>query len=192
VLITLKYSLAELLNGLPLDVGILHRRISEGIREVDQAMTSIRSISQSLRPPLLDAGGLNISLKDLCEEVNRRTSIKVTYKGLELDNLSDGVAVTLFRFVQEAISNALKHSKATRLRVTLKYVKRTIIVTAVDNGIGIRDLQNTTGIGLVGLKERIGFLGGGLQVKSVPGKGTTIQASIPWMGVALGSPASEL
>ncbi len=182
VLVTLKYSLAELLNELPTNPDLLHKKILDGIKEVDEAMASVRAIAHSLRPPLLDAGGLNVSLKDFCQDINRRTRIKVDYAGVELNNLPDEIAVTLYRFIQEAFSNILKHAQATRVSVKLQFIRQRIIVSVSDNGVGIHDPQDTTGIGLIGLRERMGFLGGGLQIKASPGKGTVIKASIPWQG----------
>ncbi len=137
VLVTLKYSLAELLKELPPDHGVLQRRVAEGIKEVDEAMASVRAISHSLRPPLLDAGGLNISLKEFCKEITRKTKLKVSYAGVELENLPDDIAVTLFRFVQEAFSNILKHSQATGVNVSLTYLRGAITLSIVDNGVGI-------------------------------------------------------
>ncbi len=180
VLVTLKYSLAELLKELPPDHGVLQKRVAEGIKEVDEAMASVRAISHSLRPPLLDAGGLNISLKEFCKEFTRKTKLKVNYEGVELENLPDDIAVTLFRFVQEAFSNILKHSQATAVIVTLRYLRGTIRLSVVDNGVGIRRKRKGGGIGLVGIQERVEGLSGKLKVSSSPGKGTTIKASIPW------------
>ncbi|HEX7395381.1 MAG TPA: PAS domain S-box protein [Anaerolineaceae bacterium] len=180
VLVTLKYSLAELLKELPSDHDILHKRVAEGIKEVDEAMAGIRAIAHSLRPPLLDAGGLNISLKDFCKDINHRTKIQVNYSGVELDNLPDEIAVTLFRVVQESFSNILKHSRAKSVNVILQFIRGRIILSVSDNGVGIRDSQETTGIGLIGIRERVGYLGGKLQVKASRGKGTIIKVSIPW------------
>jgi signal transduction histidine kinase len=92
------------------------------------------------------------------------------------------MAVTLFRFVQEAFSNIFKHSRATRVSVTLQYIRSRIILSISDNGVGIRDPQDSSGIGLIGIRERVGYLGGKLQIKASPGKGTIIKASIPWKG----------
>ncbi len=182
VLVTLKYSLAELLKELPTDQDIWQKRVSEGIKEVNEAITSIRSISHSLRPPLLDAGGINISLEDFCKDINHRTKIKVTYEGVELEHLPEDIAVTLFRVAQEALSNILKHSQATIVNVNLEYIQNRVILSISDNGIGIHGPQKTTGIGLIGIRERVGFLGGELQVIAASKKGTTIRASIPWNG----------
>ena len=182
VLVTLKYSLAELLRESATNPDILPERISESIKATDTALASVRAISHSLRPPLLDAGGLNVSLKDFCQDFAKRTKIKVNYTGVELNNLSDDIAVTLYRFIQEAFSNILKHSRATRVSVKIQYTRQRIILTASDNGVGARDSEDTTGIGLIGLRERIGFLGGELQIKASPGKGTILKASIPWKG----------
>jgi PAS domain S-box-containing protein len=185
VLVTLKYSLAELLKELPPDHGELQKRVTEGIREVDEAMATIRAISHRLRPPLLDAGGLNVSLKEFCKEITRKTNIKVNYEGLELDNLPDDISVTLFRFVQEAFSNILKHSHATSVIVTLRYGRRVITLSIMDNGVGIQSTQEPAGIGLIGIRERVGSLGGKLKVGSTGGKGTALRVSIPWNGEAV-------
>lgn len=182
VLVTLKYSLAELLKEQPGEVDIVQQRLSEGIKEVDEAITNIRSIAHSLRPPLLDAGGLNISLMDFCDDINQRTKIKVTYDGEELEHLPEEIAVTLYRVVQEAISNILKHSQATDVTINLKYIQNWIILSISDNGVGIQSTQNKTGIGLIGIRERVGYLGGELQINTSPGKGTFIRAAIPWNG----------
>jgi PAS domain S-box-containing protein len=182
VLVTLKYSLGELMNEPPVNPDIFHEKILESIKATDEAMTSIRGIAHSLRPPLLDAGGLNLSLKDFCDDISRRTKITVIYEGMELDALPDEIAVTLYRFIQEAFSNILKHSRATGVGVKLQYNGQRINLAVADNGVGIHDPQNTTGIGLIGLRERIGFLGGEMQIKAIPGKGTSIKASIPWNG----------
>ena len=181
-LVTLKYSLAELLNEPPASQSSFQERILDNIKVTDAAMTSIRAIAHSLRPSLLDAGGLNVSLKDFCDDFTRRTKIKVNYDGLELNTLPDDIAVTLYRFIQEAFSNILKHSRATSVGVKLQYSQQKIILSVSDDGVGIHDAQDTTGIGLIGLRERIGFLGGELQIKATPRIGTTIKASIPWHG----------
>ncbi len=180
VLITLKYTLADLLNELSPDQGVSYEKVSDSIKAVDEAMTSIRSIAHSLRPSLLDVGGLNVSLKDFCQDINHCTKIEINYIGMELDNLPDEIAITLYRYVQEAFTNILKHSQATRVSVKLKFIHQRIILSVSDNGIGIRDHQDTTGIGLIGLRERIDSLGGKLQIETAPGKGTNLKASIPW------------
>ena len=179
-LVMLKYSLSELLNELPATPDFLYKRISDSIKATNIILEKSRAIAHSLRPPLLDAGGLNVSLKDLCQEISHRTKIKVTYTGVELNNLSDEIALTLFRFIQEAFANLLKHSQATRVRVKLQYKLPNIIASVSDNGVGFGNAQKTKGIGLIGLRERLGFLGGELQIKASPGKGTIIKASIPW------------
>jgi PAS domain S-box-containing protein len=180
ILVTLKYSLTEFLGELPSGNASLSERITQSIRAVDEVSASIRAIAHSLRPPLLDAGGLNISLKDFCLDLASRTKIKVHYRGVELSDVPDDIAVTLYRFVQEAFSNVLKHSHATSVSVKMQYDQQQIIVSVSDNGLGTQDPQDTTGIGLVGLRERVGFLGGELLIDASPGKGTRIKASIPW------------
>ncbi len=175
VLVTLKYSLAELLKEMPSDHDVLEKRVSEAIKVVNEAMASTRVIAHSLRPPLLDAGGLNISLKEFSDDINRRTNIKVTYDGEEIEHLPEEITVTLYRVVQEAISNILKHSQATSVNVILTHIQKWVILSISDNGIGIHEDQKSTGIGLIGIRERVGYLGGELQINTSPGKGTVIR-----------------
>jgi PAS domain S-box-containing protein len=180
VLVTLKYSLAEMMNDLDAGHRILPEKVADSIKAVDEANKSIRAIAHTLRPPLLDAGGLDISLKDFCQDVSRRTRLKVDYNGIELNAIPDDIAVTLYRFTQEAFSNILKHAHATSVSVRLRYTQHKIIVSISDNGVGALEPQEPAGIGLIGLRERIGFLGGELDFQASPGKGMLIKASIPW------------
>jgi len=182
MLITLKYSLDSVINELPDNLLPISQRLSEAITWIDHASEHIRSLSHSLRPPVLDIAGINLSLKDYCREFSEQTKIHVQYRSEDMPGLPDAVGISLYRFVQEAFANILKHAHASQVRVGLRYRKDMIVLSVADNGIGMSDdwRSRSTGIGLLGLEERLNLLGGSLKIHSKPGQGTRITAYVPW------------
>jgi len=95
------------------------------------------------------------------------------------------IELTLFRITQEALNNAGKHAIASKATVSLDFMPEQVSVTISDNGKGfqlpetIRDLSHAGKLGLVGMQERVSLLNGSLSIKSEPGKGTSITASVP-------------
>ena len=95
------------------------------------------------------------------------------------------IEAALFRVTQEALSNVAKHAGASKVRVTLTYLDDSVLLDVVDNGVGIaeasrvRDPQNPHGYGIIGMQERLARVGGILAVESMPGAGTTINATVP-------------
>ncbi len=181
-LITLKYSLDAIINELPENLLPISRRLSEAITRIDQTSEHIRRLSHSLRPPALDIAGIDLSLKDFCREFSEQTKIPVQYRGEDMPRLPDAVGISLYRFVQEAFANILKHAHASKVRVELHNRKKMIVLSVADNGRGMSEGQvaRSSGIGLVGIKERLGLLGGRLKIHSKPERGTCITAYVPW------------
>jgi signal transduction histidine kinase len=182
MLITLKYSLDSVINELPDSHQPISQRLSEAITQVDQTSEHIRGLSHSLRPPVFDIVGINLSLKDFCREFSERTKILIQYRGEDIPGLPDAIGISLYRFVQEAFVNISKHAHASQVRVGLRYRKDWVVLSVADNGIGMSDEweSRSTGIGLLGLEERISLLGGHLNILSKPEHGTRITAYVPW------------
>jgi len=182
VLITLKYSLDSVINELPDNLLPISLRLSEAITRIDQTSERIRSLSHSLRPPVLDIAGINLSLKDYCREFSEESKIPIQYRGEDITGLPDAIGISLYRLMQEAFANILKHAHASQVRVGLRYRKNLIVLTVADNGSGMSDdwRSRSTGIGLLGLEERLNLLGGYLKINSRPGQGTRIAAYVPW------------
>ncbi|MFH1524650.1 MAG: PAS domain S-box protein [Chloroflexota bacterium] len=183
VLISLKYSLASTLNELPDDQQLIRQRLADSMEIVDQTMNRIREMARSLRPPVLDVGGINLSLQDYCQDFMARTQLQVDYRGHDIPGLPDEISISLYRFVQEALTNILKHAQATQAKVRLKYHSKQISLLISDNGHGIGDLSQSDGIGLLGIRERLDLLGGSLQVHSQKGQGVKLTACVPWSGM---------
>ncbi|MGD0876884.1 MAG: PAS domain S-box protein [Anaerolineales bacterium] len=179
-LITLQYSLAAVQNELPETETFSRKRLSESLKIIDQTMQHIRSLAHSLRPPVLDIGGINLSLEEYCREQTERTSIPILYQGQDVPGLPDEVSISLYRFVQEALTNVLRHAQASQVKVRMQYKKGEISISVSDNGRGIEEGNPPGGIGLIGIRERLKLLGGRLVTHSSKGRGTRQVAFVPW------------
>jgi PAS domain S-box-containing protein len=180
-LITLKHSLVSALEELPGGTETLDDRLEGALKLVDRTMALIRSVSHRLRPPALDVGGLNLSLMELCRECREQTHLQIHYQGQELPGLPDDIAISLYRVTQEAITNILKHAAATRVEIELGYKHGQISLSILDDGtMDAVDSQPHTGIGLLGMQERLSLLGGELIVNANTGRGYRLTALVPW------------
>ena len=156
------------------------------MKVVDQTMVHIRALAHSLRPPVLDIGGIDLSLKEYCQEVHKRTRMPISYEGMEIPGLPDEIGISLFRFVQEALTNILKHAMADEVKVRMQYKKGEISISVSDNGRGMDHSDEASGLGLLGIKERLALLGGSLAIHSRKGQGAKLVVTVPWA-----SPKSE-
>ena len=147
-------------------------------------MEKVRLLARGLRPPELDAVGLNPTLEGFCREFAQRTQLSITYSGVEMPTLPDTLSISFYRFLQEALANVAKHAEATQVRVQLSHIDDTVSLTVEDDGQGFVPGRRTTGvgqskgIGLLGMEERFELLGGRLQVDSRPGQGTRLVAQV--------------
>jgi len=129
-----------------------------------------------LRPSMLDELGLVPALKWQAREVTRRAGLKVKMIADELiDDLSDGHRTCIYRVVQEALNNCVKHSRATEVRVVIHREPDGLSVSVQDNGVGF-DPGSDKGLGLLGMAERVSHLGGRFHIRSQRGQGTILSA----------------
>lgn len=182
-LAALKISLQLLAGDAPVDI---RASLDDAIRLVESTRESIRHLAYGLRPPALDALGLNRSLGQLCAETSERTHLAVTYKGRDIAPLSDEAQVCLYRFVQESLTNVAVHADAHRAYVRLKLDKDAVRLRVADDGVGMDPAilhdPLRTGLGIVGMRERLELLSGRLELTSVAGKGTEMIAVLPREG----------
>jgi PAS domain S-box-containing protein len=180
ILIGLKYRLGEALSSLPPDYEPERKKITMAMDGTDQAMQKIRSLAYALRPPTLDVVGINLSLQSLCREFAEQTSLLVDYRGIELAETGEEISISLYRILQEALTNIAKHApETTRINVALNRTKKAIILTIIDNGAGYQPAPDHKGIGLLGIQERLSLLGGHLEISPGKRKGTRLRATIP-------------
>lgn len=183
-LTALKIGLDIMQAGLPAEQAMLRDQLSEAIALTDDTMEQIRLLAHDLRPPALDALGLNLSLESFCADFARRTGLVIQYDGCELPALADAARISFYRFLQEALTNAAKHAQAREIWVTLKQTMDLVCLSVRDDGRGFEmgdefGSIRSGGVGLIGMQERFELLGGQLVIRSKPDEGTELLASIP-------------
>ena len=148
------------------------------------AVEEVREIARNLRPYQLDRLGLTLALKAILEKISDSSAIEFNADIEPLDGLlSSEAEINLYRIVQEAISNIIKHSAATHAQVQIKREGRRLLVRIADNGRGFTaesadNLQNGGGFGLASIRERARILRGVCAINSAPGQGTIIQITV--------------
>ena len=158
--------------------------IKELVELANDTQTNLRRISHNLRPPGLDAFGLDAALRGLCEDFAHHTGLNVSYKGSKVPDLQPLPALSLYRFAQEALTNIVKHAQASAVHVVLEPGSDTISLQVDDNGQGFvpPDWDATVlpqGTGLVGMLERLEMVDGYLDIRSTEGEGTRLTAVVP-------------
>jgi signal transduction histidine kinase len=175
-------NLRNLQDDLPLEPDILHQRIDLLMADANQTLLRMHLLAQNIRPTLLDTLGLRAALETYSHEFSLRTKLPVTFESdSEIPEIPDVYAITLYRILQETLTNVIKHSHANRVWVELNIHEHSIILTVQDNGRGFSIEQNPSnqGLGISGLRERLSLVGGKLVVSTSASKGSIISAHIP-------------
>jgi len=151
------------------------------VRElVVSTLHDVRRLAVELRPAALDDFGLTAALERLTEMVSLDTSVEVDLEiGIGDERLPADVETTMYRIVQEALTNISKHADATRISIVLTRTEHTVVLVVEDDGDGFDPSDETAGLGLAGMRERLTLLGGRLTVEASPGTGTTVAAEVP-------------
>jgi two-component system NarL family sensor kinase len=188
-------------NALSVGLSRLNRKLGAGqtlepdVNSLQQQTADISNdiarISHQLRPIILQKLGLPLALRRLCEQSANSDGIIQCTALDEIPRLSEIASISLYRIAQEALRNALTHSAATRITVELSASDEAVTLNITDNGTGfVVESLKTTGLGLSGMIERMNNVGGTLSVRSRPGEGTIVLATIPLqksIGVASGA-----
>lgn len=156
---------------------------------IDDTITDVRAMAFRLRPGLLDDLGLVDALEFLTRDFEKRSDVWFLFRHTEIPEIDDTVATALYRIAQEAITNALKHSRATEISVDLSADTDGQISLAVeDNGCGFSSVGNKEyqGLGLTGMKERATLAGGTLEIISAIDEGTRILCNLNLRENAIG------
>ena len=147
---------------------------------VESSLAMIRNMARLLRPTILDDLGLVAALESQAREISRSTGVRINVRSSGLSaELPDEHKTCVFRIVQEALNNVCRHANADSVEITLETAGSWVTVTIQDDGRGFRSDQ-TKGLGLIGMHERVESLGGALAIHSEPGKGTSIEARLPF------------
>jgi signal transduction histidine kinase len=181
----------QMLTALRLEVGRLERtrsapdgRFAQAVAEckglVETMLRTVRDLALGLRPSMLDDLGLQPALEWLVRDFRRRDSLRValTVTG-DLSNLPDHVRTCVYRIVQEALTNCVRHAKAGQVQVSVSLEAHQLEVLVVDDGVGFDPTVRPQGLGLLGIEERVRELQGAFTIQSAPGQGTQLTVTLP-------------
>jgi signal transduction histidine kinase len=180
------------LAGLALSFQAARRQLSAGVPQMSELDAiggglaelgeDLRRLSHDLHPAALERRGLAAALRDHCAEVEHRHGLRV---GLSVTggegSLPPEIALAFYRMAQEAMANTVRHAGACTARVTLRAAAGTALLVVADDGAGFDPgaARHAAGVGLASIEERAHLLGGRCRIRSAPGAGTEIAATIP-------------
>lgn len=187
LLVALKGRLEMLARG-GLDA-VAGSAVAECVAMVAEALDQTRELSRLLRPTVLDDLGLESALRWLVRTLRARSGLEVTLttRGAE-DRLDPDIETLVFRVVQEALTNVLKHSGALEAEVELAVEGQQLRLLVRDRGRGfepermLSEVEEHGGLGLRGIQDRIVLVGGRTHLESAPGEGTTLRVRVPLNG----------
>lgn len=169
-------------SGEPLARDQVDKKLREMMEMVSQTARAVQKISSELRPIILDDLGLEAALVWYVEQFQQKTGMQAE-KAISLgeDRFADELATTLYRVLQEALTNISRHARATRFSVEVTQQGEHIRMLISDNGVGIDEdrLRKNDSFGLIGMRERVLALQGHLDIRSEPGRGTVVSITLP-------------
>ena len=150
---------------------------------VKSTLDTVRQITSNLRPTVLDDIGLSSGLEWLIIDFQKRTKIE-TYLSTRVDDtkFSKGLSTTIYRIIQEALTNIIRHANATEVKIYVSEEKNKVELRIVDNGRGItaKQIHRTQSFGIVGIKERALSHNGKFEITGKEGTGTTVYVTLPF------------
>ena len=166
----------------------LSKKIARTQRLVERSVDIVHRFARELRPAVLDDLGLISALHSFMKRFTKGTGVRInftTFTSDRIDELDNAKLTVLYRVAQEALNNVAHHAHASRVDVSILKLPRAIGLTIKDNGKSFQvdrvlQVKKNRRLGLLGMRERVEMVGGKFTVESAPGKGTTIQAQIPF------------
>ncbi len=159
-------------------------RLTDSIKLVTEMIDIVRDVMSDLRPVVLDEYGLVAALQSYIGKFHARYGIQVDFNQSQrsLPRLGTAVEMTILRIAQEALLNIARHAQADHVQISVQCEQNTVLLTVQDNGIGIDTIgkDNRDGHGLMIMRERAEAVGGSLRISSPLGKGTLIEAILPF------------
>jgi two-component system, sensor histidine kinase and response regulator len=144
-----------------------------------EALEAVRQSVSEMRADPLQGKLLEGAIATLVDEFYNSTGVRPECDIHLARPLSNQINTTLFRLVQEGLTNSCKHAQASAVQIRLISSENAVVLTVKDNGQGLRVTENPSGFGLQGMRERVEALGGTLIIESSPGQGCTITATVP-------------
>lgn len=183
-LTVLRIDLVRVVNRLDLAPEQIRDKLNASIAMLDHIADTTRSISENLRPGMLDVLGLGAAIEHHVNKFAQTTGLdcKLSTNQAEFE-LDNRISTAIFRLLQESLTNVARHARAKQVEVQLVGLEKEILLVVQDDGVGIQEPPSTkrSSYGMLGMRERVALLGGALLVESEPGRGTRIEASIPYL-----------
>ena len=187
---TIHDELGQSLTALKIDLSMVSKRLDPALQErietaaaaVDSMIQQVRNIATELRPGVLDHLGLPAAMEWQAKEFTRRSGIQCQFSPPhEEPTLSPEQAVSLFRILQEALTNVVRHASASRVVVKLCASTDCVRLIVKDDGIGLTEerRKDRTSLGLIGMEERARFIDARLSIDGREGRGTTVIVDLP-------------
>ncbi len=185
--------MGQALTALKIDLSWLNKRLAndqDGIREklqsmvalINETIETVHHVSADLRPGILDDFGLSAAIEWQAEEFEKRTGMecRTRFTPHEFD-LSKEKSTNLFRIVQEALTNVIRHANATKVEINLDEKDGKLLLEIVDNGKGITEsaITHPKSFGLIGIKERVHSMGGEVDIAGSANAGTRLTVKMP-------------
>jgi signal transduction histidine kinase len=180
------------------DGNLIKAAVDRAVARLDTGIRNLQGLITDLRPAALDEIGIAAALESLVERVAATSTLAVELdqnlhhaSGVGPSRLAPHLESTLYRLVQEALTNAVKHSEASLVAVEVREIAETILVEVRDDGCGFDASSTGRGFGLVGMRERVALARGSLEIDSAAGRGTAIKAELPAIHLEGPSPAQR-
>jgi len=188
---------AQVFSAVKMELGVLREgiapperpRLDQVLALIDDGIRTIRNVTNDLRPSLLDDLGLLPALRSLAAEFAERSGVDATFSApASLPGLSSEAELALFRALQEALANVARHAEATTVEIGLSASGGRVLLQVRDDGRGfpaepLEAYERRGHMGLAGMRERIGALGGSVRTQQAPGGGALVEVSVPVDGV---------
>ncbi len=162
-----------------------HATLEELETLAEQTIENLRRLTRALRPIYLEDLGLVAALQMLCREATQDKELHIDFQQSGRERrLPRDVELALYRIAQEALSNVVRHSRATQAKLEVTYAETEVRITATDNGLGFKvpsaptEFAPSGHFGLLGMRERAELIGARLEIRSQPGKGTVLSVSL--------------
>lgn len=184
----LSIELEQLHQNPQLSMEEIHRELADPLKQIGEISSDIHRLSHRLHPSKLDNLGLVSATAGFCRELTRQKEIRIEFLDRDVPDAIPGeIALCLYRVVQEALQNVVRHSGAPLAQVEMIGTPDGIYLSVSDSGVGFDPSSPgiASGLGMVSMRERLRLVGGNLHIDSEPGRGTRVEAWVPLESPAL-------
>ncbi len=176
------------------DLTAVHRTIETAIEQIDTEISGLRRLITDLRPAALDVFGAKAALEGLAARITATSGLEIELNvdlafgsGRAERRHAPAIESALYRLVQEALTNVVKHANAATVEISILENERQVEVVVRDDGAGFDPGTAHEGFGLLGMRERAALVGGVLALETAPGSGTTIRVTLPVVAAPVGA-----